>query len=76
MAVERGEMLTQFAQIEKPINSAQQVLLGNVIVEIKGVKQSVLAGTLLPIISTSSRRCYYSSDIRSSSAVQWSFSTE
>ena len=35
MAVERSEVLAQFAQIEKPINSAQEVILGNVIVEIE-----------------------------------------
>jgi len=70
------KLRSRAAEIKEPINAAQKVILGNVIVEIEGVKQSVLAGTLLPQHLDVLRRCYCSSDIRTSSSVQWSFSTE
>src|ERR1035438_9100459 len=43
VAIESREVLAQFAQIEKTINAAQQMALGDVIFEIEGVEQRFLA---------------------------------
>jgi hypothetical protein len=47
VAVERREMCAQFIEIEVAIDAAQQVIARNVIVDIEGVEESVLAATLL-----------------------------
>ena len=47
VAVERGEMLTEIAEIEEAINAAEQVIRGNVCVEVEGIEQSVLCAALL-----------------------------
>ena len=54
MAVERREVLAQLAEIEEPIDAAQQMIRGNVIVEVERVEQLVLAAACCPIISTTS----------------------
>ena len=41
-----GKVLVQLTQIEKLINSTQQVIGGNVIVEVEGVEQLLLPATL------------------------------
>ena len=47
MAVERGEMSAQLSQIEEPIDAAEQVIRGNVRVEVEGVEQSVLVAAVV-----------------------------
>lgn len=46
-SVEGREVLAQIAEIEEPINTAQQVVGGNVIVEVEGIKQPVLIAAVL-----------------------------
>ena len=45
VAVERREMAAQLAEVEEAIDAAQQVIARNVIVQIEGVEESVLAAT-------------------------------
>ena len=47
MAVERGEVLAQLRQIEEPIDAAEQMIRGNVRVEVEGIEQSVLVAAVL-----------------------------
>jgi len=47
VAVERGELLAQLSQIEEPIDAAEQMIRGNVRVQIERVEQSVLRAVLL-----------------------------
>ena len=42
VAVERGEVFAQVAEIQKSIDPAQQMIARNMIVEIEGVEQSLL----------------------------------
>ncbi len=48
VAVILGQVLTQLAQIEALVDAAKQVILWNVIFEIEGVEQSILAIGLKP----------------------------
>ena len=50
MAVERAELLAQLSQIEEPIDAAEQVIRGNVRVQVEGVEQSVLVPPFCPIM--------------------------
>jgi len=63
VAVEAGQMLTQIAQIKKPIDASQQVILGNVRVVVERIKQSVLAATLLSHHLAALHQCTARSDI-------------
>jgi len=46
VTVERFEVAPQFAEIEEPINPAQQVLRWNVLIKVKRVEESVLIAAL------------------------------
>jgi hypothetical protein len=48
MAVEARQVLAQVAQIEESINAAEQVIVGDVVFEIKGVEKSFLTTCLTP----------------------------
>jgi hypothetical protein len=48
MAVVFGQMLAQPIQVETGINTAQQMILGNVIFEIEGVEQPLLTAFPFP----------------------------
>lgn len=47
MAVEGGKMATQFAEVKEAVDAAQQVIRGNMSIEIEGVEQLVLQARLL-----------------------------
>ena len=46
VAIEGGEVFAQFVEVEKSINAAQQMVGWNVIVEVEGIKQSLLTARL------------------------------
>jgi hypothetical protein len=46
VAVEGSQMSAQATKVKEAINAAQQVIRGNVCVELEGVKQSVLTAAL------------------------------
>jgi len=72
MAVVRGEVLVQFAQVEKPINPAEHVARRDVVLEVEGVEERRLSGVL-----TSHHRCGFRwIDGRSVKQLQQSASTE
>jgi hypothetical protein len=48
MAVEARQVLARVAQIEESINAAEQVVVGHVVFEIKGVEKSFLTTCLTP----------------------------
>jgi hypothetical protein len=50
VAVVIGWLLAQIRQVEKSVNAAKHMIRGNVLIEIEGVKQSVLiaASLVLP----------------------------
>jgi hypothetical protein len=47
MAVVAGQTLPQIVQIEEAINAPQQVILGNVVLEVEGVEQLLMAAVAL-----------------------------
>ena len=47
MAIERCEVLTKLGEIEESINAAEQMICGDVRVEVEGIKQSVLVAAVL-----------------------------
>ena len=44
--VERSEVFAQLVEVEKSINAAQQIVGRNVIIEVEGIKQSLLTAHL------------------------------
>jgi hypothetical protein len=59
-AIEIGEVVAQVAQIEAPINAAQQMICWDVIFKIERVKQPRLATRLLSYHAAFSRVCRWS----------------
>lgn len=76
MAVKRGEMSTQLGEIEEAVYVAKQVAGRNVIVEVEGVKQSVLTTTVLSHHYYVLPKSWRSLRPRASLGVQQSFSTK
>src|SRR5208283_1471391 len=47
MAIRRREMLAQIRQVEKPVNAPEQMLRGHMLIEVEGIKESVLVAAAL-----------------------------
>ena len=48
MAVKRSELPTQLAQIQEPVDPAEEMILGNVVLKAEGVEQLLL----LPVLAS------------------------
>jgi hypothetical protein len=53
VTVERFEVPPQLTEIEEVVNPAQQMISGNVLIEVERIEESVLIAAFLPII----RKC-------------------
>jgi hypothetical protein len=73
-----GKMLTQFTQIKKAINASKQMVGGDVVLEAKRIKQTLLIAALLPHHLEALRQCTEKSDTSRKRRFndQRSFSTE
>ena len=56
MAVEACEVLAQIRQVEKPIDTAEQMIRWYVLIKVEGIKQSVLLAAVFSIMPVRSLR--------------------